>query len=86
VGGTKTDAADRAVDVLPLLRDELAAHAAAHPERDRDALVFATGTGGKQSLTNGMEVGVEAEPPQPLPPLDARTWAFRGLADRLRQR
>ena len=52
VRGTKTDAADRTVDVLPLLRDELAAHAAARAERKPETLVFATGTGGKHSPTN----------------------------------
>lgn len=52
VPGTKTDAAARVVDVLPLLRDELASHAASRRNRSADALVFGTGTGGKQSATN----------------------------------
>jgi integrase len=52
VPGTKTDAAARVVDLLPLLRDELATHAASCSDRDPDALVFATRTGGKQSATN----------------------------------
>lgn len=52
VPGTKTDAAERTVNLLPLLRDELASHAAAHRDRAPDALVFATSTGGKQSPTN----------------------------------
>lgn len=52
VPGTKTDAAARTVDLLPLLRDELAAHAASSRDRIPDALVFATSTGGKQSATN----------------------------------
>jgi integrase len=52
VPGTKTDAAERAVDLLPLLRDELAAHAAARRNGDQGAFVFATGTGGKRSANN----------------------------------
>ena len=52
VPGTKTAAAERAVNLLPLLRDELAAHAAARDDRPPNAFVFATGTGGKQSATN----------------------------------
>ena len=48
VRGTKTDAAERTVDLLPVLRDELLAYAAAKPDRDPDALVFATtGYGGR---------------------------------------
>jgi integrase len=50
VPGTKTDAAARVVDVLPLLRDELAAHAARG--RSADTLVFGTSTGRKQSPSN----------------------------------
>lgn len=59
VRGTKTDAAERTVDLLPVLRDELLAYAAALPERDPDALIFpTTGTsgryagGGKHSPSN----------------------------------
>jgi integrase len=52
VPGTKTAAADRAVTLLPLLRDELATHAAACRDRRPDALVFGTRTGAKQSPTN----------------------------------
>jgi len=48
VRGTKTDAAERMVDLLPVLRDELLSYAAARPERDPDALIFpTTGTGGR---------------------------------------
>jgi len=48
VRGTKTDAAERTVDLLPVLRDELLSYAAARPDRDPDALVFpTTGTGGR---------------------------------------
>jgi integrase len=46
VRGTKTDAAERTVDLLPVLRDELLAYAAARPDRDPDALVFATSRSG----------------------------------------
>ena len=42
VRGTKTEAADRVVDLLPILRDELTEYAAALGERDPDAYVFAT--------------------------------------------
>jgi len=52
VPGTKTDAADRTVNLLPLLRDELATHAADRRDRAPDAYVFGTSTGGKQSATN----------------------------------
>jgi integrase len=59
VRGTKTDAADRTVDLLPALRDELLAYAAARPRRDQQSLVFATtGSGsryeggGKHSPSN----------------------------------
>jgi integrase len=52
VPGTKTDAAERTVNLLPLLRDELASHAAARARRAPEALVFGTSTGGKQSPTN----------------------------------
>jgi integrase len=46
VRGTKTDAAERTVDLLPVLRDELLTYAAAHLDRDPDALVFATSRSG----------------------------------------
>jgi integrase len=52
VPGTKTTAADRTVDLLPLLRDELAARAAVCRDRRPDALVFGTSTGAKMSPTN----------------------------------
>lgn len=52
VRGTKTDAAERTVDLLPLLRDELSAWAAVDPDRDPGALVFATATGRRQGATN----------------------------------
>lgn len=48
VRGTKTDAAERTIDLLPVLRDELLSYAAARPERDPNALIFpTTGTGGR---------------------------------------
>jgi integrase len=49
VRGTKTDAAERTVDLLPVLRDELLTYAAAQPDRDPDALVFATSRSGGYS-------------------------------------
>jgi integrase len=52
VRGTKTDAAERTVDLLPLLRDELSAWAALQPDRDPGAFVFATATGRRQGATN----------------------------------
>jgi integrase len=52
VPGTKTAAADRTVTLLPLLRDELAALAAPRRNVDRNALVFGTSTGAKQSPSN----------------------------------
>jgi integrase len=52
VRGTKTAAAERTVDVLPLLLDELKAHAAGRRERAPDGLVFGTATGAKQSPSN----------------------------------
>jgi integrase len=52
IAGTKTDAAARVVDLLPLLRDELAALAASRPHRGTSDLVFGTGTGAKQSPSN----------------------------------
>jgi integrase len=45
VRGTKTDAADRDVDLLPRLRDELAAYKAQHPNAAAHDLVFPTSTG-----------------------------------------
>jgi integrase len=48
VRGTKTAAADRTVELLPALRDELVSYAAGAQTGDQDALVFATsGTGGR---------------------------------------
>jgi integrase len=52
VPGTKTAAADRTVNLLPLLRDELATYAAGCRDRDPGALVFGTGSGAKHSPTN----------------------------------
>jgi integrase len=48
VRGTKTDAAERTVDLLPVLRDELLAYAAARPDRGPDAYVFATTRAGSR--------------------------------------
>jgi integrase len=46
VRGTKTDAADRTVDVLPVLRDELLAYAVTRPDRRPNAFVFSTSRSG----------------------------------------
>lgn len=51
VRGTKTDAADRTVRLLPALRDELAALKAARSPEPRDR-VFGTSTGGALSESN----------------------------------
>lgn len=48
VRGTKTDAADREVDILPVLRDELLALAAARRGQDQDALVFGSSRAGRR--------------------------------------
>src|SRR3954454_17577476 len=52
VPGTKTGAAQRVVPLLPLLRDELLAHAARRQTTDRNALVFPTRTGEKLGASN----------------------------------
>jgi integrase len=52
IRGTKTDAAERRVYLLPLLRDELLTHAARRPDNDPDALVFPTATGRAYGATN----------------------------------
>jgi integrase len=52
VAGSKTDAAARTVPLLPLLRDELAAYAAACRERPPGAFVFPTSTGAKRQASN----------------------------------
>lgn len=49
---SKTDAGVRVVNVLPALRDELVAYRASLADGPRDALVFGTSTGGRQSETN----------------------------------
>jgi integrase len=52
VPGTKTVAAARSIELLPLLRDELATRAASATRRDSDAYLFAIRTGGKQQPSN----------------------------------
>ena len=52
IRGTKTDAAARTVNVLPVLRDELLSYRARLGDIKPDALVFGTSTGGVQSATN----------------------------------
>ena len=52
VRGTKTDAADRTVELLPALRDELAVYAAGHRSREPEGRVFASGRGGRISESN----------------------------------
>lgn len=50
--GTKTDAADRDVPMLPALRDELLSHKAGAAGARPDALVFSTPTGGPLDRNN----------------------------------
>jgi integrase len=53
VRGGKTAAAERKVDLLPLLRDELVLLAADHRREEApDAYVFATSEGNRQGATN----------------------------------
>lgn len=52
VAGTKTQAADRTVEMLPVLRDELSTYAAARPGRARNERVFTTITGGRLCPSN----------------------------------
>lgn len=52
VPGTKAAAAERTVNLLPALRDDLASHAAACSERPPDALVSPTSTGRKRGASN----------------------------------
>ena len=52
IRGTKTDAAARTVNVLPVLHDELVAYRARLGDVMGDALVFGTTTGGRQSESN----------------------------------
>jgi integrase len=52
VGKAKTDAGVRQVDLLPILRDELAAHKAAARNASPRALVFATATGRPHGASN----------------------------------
>jgi integrase len=52
VRGTKTEAADRVVDLLPALRDELATLAAADRDREPNSRLFRTSKGGPIGSTN----------------------------------
>jgi integrase len=52
VRGTKTDAADRTVELLPVLRDELIAYAATRGDRRPEERVFASSRGGRISESN----------------------------------
>jgi integrase len=49
---SKTDAGERTIDLLPVLRDELLTYRAGLGDVDRDGLVFGTSTGGRQSESN----------------------------------
>src|SRR5207248_181451 len=49
---SKTAAGERSVDLLPVLRDELASLAAARKGDDPDAFVFATSTGRRRTPSN----------------------------------
>jgi len=55
VGRSKTDAGMREVDLLPLLRDELAAHKAAARSNGHDDLVFPTAAGTARDKDNARE-------------------------------
>ena len=55
VGRSKTDAGMREVDLLPLLRDELAAHKAAARAAGHDDLVFPTAAGTPRDKDNARE-------------------------------
>jgi len=52
IRGTKTDAAERTVELLPILRDELATYAAGRRERGPDDRVFTSSRGGRVSESN----------------------------------
>jgi integrase len=52
IRGTKTSAAERRLYLLPLLRDELLAHAARRPNDDPQAYVFSTASGRLLGATN----------------------------------
>jgi integrase len=52
VRGTKTDNADRVVDLLPVLHDELSVYFAADPDADANDRVFRTSKGGRIGSTN----------------------------------
>jgi integrase len=52
IGRSKTQAGLREIPLLPLLRDELAAHKASTYRSDPNDLVFPTGTGGKRDKDN----------------------------------
>ena len=52
IRGTKTDAAERTVELLPILRDELATYAAGRRERGPDERVFTSSRGGRVSESN----------------------------------
>lgn len=55
VGASKTDAGVREVDLLPALRDELAAHKASARRIDVDDLVFPTSSGAGRDKDNARE-------------------------------
>lgn len=50
--GTKTEASQREIDIVPVLRDELLAWKAAAPAVGPDALVFPTARGGQRDKDN----------------------------------
>lgn len=52
IRGTKTDAAERWVPLVPLLADELAVYVAQLPERPADALLFGTSSGRPVGASN----------------------------------
>ena len=52
VGGSKTEAGVRIVDIVPVLRDELSAHRANATATARDDFVFPTSTGSRRDKDN----------------------------------
>jgi integrase len=77
IAASKTDAGVRTIDLLPVLRDELASHRAQARRTGGDDLVFAPGKGDPLSagnirrrvLSRAVELANEAQETRGLPPL-----------------
>jgi integrase len=74
---TKTDAADRTVRTLPLLRDELLAYGANRTARERDALVFSTSGAGGRVHRRAQALTHQHSAPRPLPRGEKANQALR---------